>query len=29
VALREALGLDRFAIRRSPLGSYPSYVVVD
>jgi hypothetical protein len=29
VALKETLGLDRFAIRRSPLGSYPAYLVVD
>lgn len=29
VALKEVLGLDRFAIRRSPLGSYPAYLVVD
>jgi hypothetical protein len=28
-ALKETLGLDRFAIRRSPLGSYPAYLVVD
>jgi len=29
VAVREVLGLDRYRIRRSPLGSFPSWLVVD
>ena len=29
VALREVLGLDRYRIERSPIGSTPSYVIVD
>ncbi len=29
LALKEILGLDSHAIKRSPLGSYPSYLVID
>lgn len=29
IALKEVLGLDKYAIRRSPLNPYPSYIVIE